>query len=170
MQWLASGELRLMRFNDWNFLTGNTIIQNWDSLAPAIVYEARVEITGASKAFYINDVHVGTDTDATHLSGTIGLANFTTGWSVNNLYFYTNNSLVPLPPSNLTLTILGANSIKLNFTNNAINADFIVIERKNGSTGTFLEIDRAPGGTQSYVDRNCQPNNDYYYRVRAGIL
>lgn len=167
LQWLPSFQLRLMRFNSWNITTGAFVIQNWDGQAPAIIYEVEIELNGSLKSIYVNNILVGTDTDATHSTGLIGMANYSSGQYVDDIYVYDNNSMSPVAPINLTLTILDSNSIKLNFDNLAFNADYICIERKNGSAGIFLEIDRAPGNAQSYIDRNCQPGNNYYYQVRA---
>lgn len=163
-------ELRLMRFNGWNFLNGLTIIQNWDALNPVNVYEVEIDLSGVNKTLYINNKLIGTDVDATHSAGLIGMGIYQTGWTIDDIYVFDNNSMSPVAPTNLILTVLNANSIKLNFDNLAFNADFISIERKNGISGTFLEIDRAPGNAQSYIDRYCQPGNDYYYQVRVARL
>jgi len=167
IQWLPSTELQLRRFNSWDILDGLTILQNWNGLSPAITYEVEIDLSGVNKTLYVNNKLIGTDTDATHSSGLIGMGNYKSGWSMDDAYVFNNNSMSPTSPINLTLTVLNANSIKLNFDNLAFNADFIAIERKNGAAGIFLEIDRAPGNAQSYIDRYCQPGSDYYYRVRA---
>lgn len=162
-----SAALRVRKFSGWNPF--NSIeIANWDGLNPSgWVYEMEIKLDGDTMSLYLNGKFINSVLDSSYTSGMIGLSAYVDGFKSGDIYVFDDNSMSPLQPTNLTLAIIDANTIKLNFDNTAFNADYICIERKNGVGGIFLEIDRAPGTAQSYIDKNCQPNNNYYYRVRA---
>lgn len=160
------GYMAIFRFTGWDFQNLPVSVVNLTGSWIANSNEFEINLTGNNINLVIDNKQIWSGNDSTHSAGSIGFGGYYF-WKMDDIYVFDNNSMLPVAPINLTLTILNANSIKLNFDNLAFNADYICIERKNGISGTFLEIDRAPGNAQSYIDRYCQPGNDYYYQVRA---
>jgi len=150
--WLpGSAYMRINKFTGWDDATGSSLIVNLATSWMPDLREVVLSLNGANINLAINNKQIWNGNDVTYPSGTIGLANYYMGNKVDDIYIFDNYSTIPTAPTNLTLTILNANSIKLNFTNTAFNADYICIERKNGISGVYLEIDRAPGNAQSYI-------------------
>jgi len=82
---------------------------------------------------------------------------------------------VPANPTNLTATVLAGPQVRLNWLDNATNANSetgFSIERCTGAgCSNFAQIAIAPpknntGGT-SYIDATVTPGNTYFYRVFA---
>jgi large repetitive protein len=72
------------------------------------------------------------------------------------------------PPTALTATTLPELSIRLNWVDNSANEDGFTIERKQGETGTYVQIATVGPNTATYLDASpLEPNNYYYYRVRS---
>lgn len=70
-------------------------------------------------------------------------------------------------PSNLTLTVISASTINLNWQDNSDSEQGFAIERKTGSGGSWSQIGTVTENTTSYQDNSLGPNTTYYYRVRA---
>jgi len=69
-------------------------------------------------------------------------------------------------PTNLTATV-GATGITLNWTNNATNANFIHIERKESDGAWTTPFGDYTADTTTFVDTTAQAGKTYTYRVRA---
>ncbi|MDD5595735.1 MAG: fibronectin type III domain-containing protein, partial [Candidatus Omnitrophica bacterium] len=80
-----------------------------------------------------------------------------------------NETDLPLAPTNLTVTVINANNLRLNWTNKTLTpATQILVERGiDGTNFTQVGSVNAVGTTQAYDDINVVPGKKYYYRVRA---
>ena len=76
---------------------------------------------------------------------------------------------VPAAPSNLTATPVSGSQTSLRWTDNANNETSFEIERKTGSTGTYVEVATTPANVTTYKDLGLADGTAYYYRVRASI-
>ncbi|MBC7194793.1 MAG: fibronectin type III domain-containing protein, partial [Caldisericia bacterium] len=71
----------------------------------------------------------------------------------------------PSTPTDLTLTVLSPNQIRVSFTDNSDNEDGFKVERKELG-GVYSEIKTLSANITEFID-NVNPNTTYYYRVRA---
>ncbi len=82
------------------------------------------------------------------------------------LYLYGPRDLAPpAPPTNLTVNLLVADGIQLEWQDNSNNESVFRIERRQGDT--FMLITTVDAGTTSFIDTNVLPGVFYSYRVRA---
>lgn len=81
--------------------------------------------------------------------------------------FSTTTSTLPLPPSNLIGISNTANSLLINWTDNANNESGYRIERSLTANSNFKQIGTVDMDATSYQDDNLNPNTTYYYRARA---
>jgi len=85
-------------------------------------------------------------------------------WDVGAYKYETQG---PLSPSSLIATAVSPSVLSLSWTNNASDADGVLIERSpNGSTG-WTEIADLAAGFTSYTDTGLSSGTTYYYRVAA---
>ncbi len=79
--------------------------------------------------------------------------------------------VVPAAPSSLVATAVGTHEIDLTWTNNSSAAGGVVIERKEGSNGTYGIVTTVGPAVNSYQDNPSSPalspKTLYVYRVRA---
>jgi hypothetical protein len=74
---------------------------------------------------------------------------------------------IPAAPTDLTLTVLGSTSIRLNWTDNSpIESEFEIQRSPNGVGWTTVQSTGADATT--WTDTGLNSNKTYYYRVRAG--
>lgn len=76
----------------------------------------------------------------------------------------------PISPSGLIAATIECNQVGLTWTNNATNADGILIERELASGGTYTQIVSLPSSSStgtSFTDFGVSPNTSYSYRIRA---
>ncbi|MBI4582927.1 MAG: lamin tail domain-containing protein [Planctomycetes bacterium] len=73
---------------------------------------------------------------------------------------------VPTAPSNLAITVLGLDSIRLDWDDNSDNEDGFELERRTGA-GTFVKVADLPAGSTAHVDGGLSPGTSYSYRLRA---
>ncbi|MEO0091620.1 MAG: choice-of-anchor J domain-containing protein [candidate division WOR-3 bacterium] len=74
---------------------------------------------------------------------------------------------IPIPPSNLTLSNVLANSIVLSWNDNSTDETGFYIRRDTSLSGSFPIIDSVESNISSYVCQNLLPNTHYYFRVSA---
>jgi hypothetical protein len=74
----------------------------------------------------------------------------------------------PAAPSGLVATKLGTQSIRVSWTDNASNEEFIKLERKTGSAGAWGPVVTLPANTITYDDTGLAEGVTYYYRAKAG--
>lgn len=76
--------------------------------------------------------------------------------------------LVPTAPINLDAAYnYGTDSINVTWTNTAVNADILYLERSIGNSTNFVVIATLSPGTTIYNDTEMYPQNHFYYRIRA---
>ena len=73
----------------------------------------------------------------------------------------------PLPPSNLQLASITADSIELSWTDNANNEDGYELQRTAGSGGSYAEIELLDPDTTGYTDSSFSGASAYHYRLRS---
>ena len=72
----------------------------------------------------------------------------------------------PAPPSGLSASSAGADSINLSWTDNSDNESGFALERSTDNI-TFAEVASLGAGTTSYTDNGLTSETTYYYRVEA---
>ena len=72
----------------------------------------------------------------------------------------------PQAPNNLTIAVESSRYLKLNWTDNSVNENAFVVERKNGST-SFASIAILPKNSVAYIDSSVKRDTLYTYRVKA---
>ena len=76
---------------------------------------------------------------------------------------------IPAAPSNLTITSLLSNKVTLSWSDNSGNESGFKIQRKQGATGTWVDIKTTAANVTSYTDNDTTLRDGtlYYYRVSA---
>jgi formylglycine-generating enzyme required for sulfatase activity len=74
---------------------------------------------------------------------------------------------VPTAPSDLTAVVVPQDKINLHWTDNSDNENGFKIERKTGSTGTYVLLFTTGADVTSYSDTGLLVDKIYYYRVYA---
>lgn len=72
-----------------------------------------------------------------------------------------------LAPSNLVISLVATNELKLTWTDNSSNEFGFYVERATESTGAFTQIAQVGAGTTSYSDATLSEGVTRYYKVRA---
>jgi hypothetical protein len=73
----------------------------------------------------------------------------------------------PLPPSNLTATVLTGNQAKLTWTDRGTNETGFKIERSMYPDQYFTQIATVGANVTTFTNQGLLPNMVYYYRVRS---
>src|ERR1700722_10326233 len=76
-------------------------------------------------------------------------------------------TVVPNAPSDLTAVPTSPTQVELTWTNNALDADGVSVERKTGVAGTYVQIATTSPDLATYIDNSAAPATTYFYRVRA---
>jgi hypothetical protein len=88
----------------------------------------------------------------------------------NNSFSYSMELTVsfkkPEVPSGIVLTALSSSEIRVGWSDNSNSEMGFAIERKKNG-GEFAEIVKLPANTVNYIDKGLNPNQQYFYRVRA---
>jgi fibronectin type 3 domain-containing protein len=77
------------------------------------------------------------------------------------------NASVPNAPSAMKATAMSGTDVRLNWHDNSFDETNFSIERALSLDGPFAIIDTVPENTTRYIDRDLDPGETYYYRVRA---
>lgn len=78
-------------------------------------------------------------------------------------------TVVPNAPSNLTVTPTSPTQVELAWTNNAVGADGVSVERKTGVAGIYAVIATTSPDIATYIDNSASPATTYFYRVDAYV-
>lgn len=73
----------------------------------------------------------------------------------------------PQPPTNVTVTALSWNSIRVSWTDGSVEEIGFRIRRREGTTGSWVTLPDVPANSTSFVDTGLTPNTTYYYRVAS---
>ncbi len=73
----------------------------------------------------------------------------------------------PVSPTNLSVEIWSCTQIAIRWLDNATNELGYLVERREGLTGNWVEINTLAANSNSYSDAKVSPQTNYYYRVRA---
>jgi hypothetical protein len=76
-------------------------------------------------------------------------------------------TIIPNAPTDLTAVPNSSSQVGLSWTNNALDADYVSVERKTGVGGTYAEIATTTPDISTYLDNSVAPSTIYFYRVRA---
>ena len=81
----------------------------------------------------------------------------------------TTHPLPPDDPSNLNASAVSTGQIDLTWSDNSDNESGFKIERKEGTGGTYTEIDNVGANVSTYSDTDplLTPTTTYFYQVRA---
>ncbi len=79
----------------------------------------------------------------------------------------TTSTTPPAAPSNLSATVTDVSRIDLAWTDQSTNETGFKIERRIGTTGSFIQIATAAANVTSYSDTTVVASTTYSYRVRA---
>jgi len=79
----------------------------------------------------------------------------------------TTRDVAPVAPSNLAATAVSSSQINLTWGDNSNNEQGFKIQRKTGTSGTWLQIATVAANVRSYQNTGLLPNTTYYYRVFA---
>ena len=74
---------------------------------------------------------------------------------------------IPAVPSNLMATPASSTEIVLTWDRNSTDETFLVIERKTGSGGSYLNLSTLSAGSNLFTDTSCYPETTDFYRVSA---
>lgn len=77
---------------------------------------------------------------------------------------------IPTAPSSLVATAITDERIDLIWTDNSSGAgqeDNFILERKEGSGGSYSQIATPAQNTQTYTDTGLDPETEYFYRIKA---
>jgi titin len=74
---------------------------------------------------------------------------------------------VPTSPSNLTAAAMSANSIQLNWKDNATNETRMIVERSVGTSNSWQVIAMLAANTTSFLNTGLTASTKYTYQVRA---
>lgn len=74
---------------------------------------------------------------------------------------------VPIAPSNLTLTVMGPNSVLCQWQDNSTNETGFKLQRRTGTYGSYYKVAKVPPGVTAYTDPTCAAGQIYTYRVKA---
>jgi len=90
--------------------------------------------------------------------------------SINNSSSYSNTIEfapgIPSSPSDLDVSSIGANTVKLTWKDNSMNEDGFIIERYADSVG-YVQIAHVPSGQTNYIDNLLTQGKVYSYRVAS---
>ena len=87
--------------------------------------------------------------------------------------FYTSGSTggggptVPVAPSNLVATSLGANQIRIVWSDNSTDETGFKVERKVGAAGTYAAVTTTAANLATFTDSSLTQGTQYYYRLSA---
>lgn len=73
----------------------------------------------------------------------------------------------PEAPSGLVVTVVSFEQIDLSWTDGSANELSFGVERAEGMSGTFKEIDTADRDDTTFSDETAEASTEYCYRVRA---
>ncbi len=73
----------------------------------------------------------------------------------------------PLAPTGLALTVVSSAQIDLSWTDGSVNELSFGVERREGQTGDWDEIDTADRNDITFSDDTVDAETEYCYRVRA---
>jgi hypothetical protein len=76
-------------------------------------------------------------------------------------------SVLPAPPSSLSLTAISTTEIDLSWTDNASDETGFKIERSKSGNTAYVQVATVGANVTSYSDTGLKKNTTYYYRVRA---
>ncbi|MBN2356112.1 T9SS type A sorting domain-containing protein [candidate division KSB1 bacterium] len=92
------------------------------------------------------------------------------GWAVgSNGYVlkYTDTLPIPAAPTNLTATVTGSNTIRLNWFDNANNETGFYLYRSDGVSGAYRLIATLAPNTTMYDDGGLASGQSFWYRICA---
>jgi len=67
----------------------------------------------------------------------------------------------------LIASAVSSSQINLSWSDRSNNEEGFKIERKKGSSGTYINIKTVGANIRQYQDKGLEANTTYYYRVRA---
>jgi hypothetical protein len=70
-------------------------------------------------------------------------------------------------PVSLTATVTAANRVSLAWHDPSGGKTAFVIEKRDGQSGSYVEIGRVIPGTTQYLDQDVKDGATYHYRVKA---
>ncbi len=73
----------------------------------------------------------------------------------------------PAAPTDLSAKARGKSKVGLKWNDNSNNEDEFIIERRVGTSSTWVYLATVGPNTTSYVDTNVSSKTTYYYRVKA---
>ncbi len=73
----------------------------------------------------------------------------------------------PAAPSLLASTVVSSEQIDLSWTDGSANELSFGVERREGLTGAFSEIDTASRDATTFSDETTEASTEYCYQVRA---
>ncbi len=73
----------------------------------------------------------------------------------------------PLAPTGLASTVVSSGQIDLSWTDGSVNELSFGVERREGQTGDWDEIDTADRNDITFSDDTVDAETEYCYRVRA---
>jgi hypothetical protein len=77
------------------------------------------------------------------------------------------NPTAPIAPSNVSVTALGATSLKVAWSDNSANETGFKVERKTGVAGTYATVNTAAANALNFTDSGLTQGTQYYYRISA---
>jgi len=74
---------------------------------------------------------------------------------------------LPIPPSNLALSVISQTQINLSWQDNSNNETGFKIERSANDQTNYTQITTVGAGITTYQDNSLSANTTYFYRIRA---
>lgn len=146
----------------WNDVSGETgykiLRQGPGESSPALLTTVGADVTsfndtavqpGSSYTYFIVSTNTGGDSASS------------TGASA------TTPTAAPVAPSGLAVSVQGATSLTLNWTDNSVNETGFKIERKGPGDADFVEIFVTAANATSFTNTGLAQTSTYLYRVRA---
>ena len=163
----AEGEA-ILDWNDANTanITGYKIERRVD---PSQGGSYAVIATVGATATSFTDTGLSTDPDfplpySYRVAAINGTAGVTSAWTTDATVNPTASPLAP--PTALQATLTSPTAITLSWLNESYYSTGVLIERKTGSSGTYVQI-ASLGNANTWADNTVAPGTQYSYRVRV---
>ncbi|MEX0677393.1 MAG: Calx-beta domain-containing protein, partial [Pirellulales bacterium] len=139
------------------------VSMTYDGTTLEVTITDTVTLAAATQSYTV-DIPAIVGGNAAYVGFTGGTGGLTAVQKINSWIF----TPAPAAPTNLQVTAASAVQVNLSWTNVDPNASGVIIERKTGPGGTYLQIGMTAFPTaNTFTDPTVAAETTYFYRVRA---
>ena len=140
-----------------------SVAMSYDGTTLTVTITDTVTLATATQNYTVNiPAIVGTNTAYVGFTG--GTGEYSAVQKIQNWIF----TPAPSVPTNLLVTGSTAAQVSLSWTNTDPNAANVVIERRTGLAGTYVQVGATTtAAANTFVDTTVAAGTTYYYRVRS---